>query len=193
MANIGIDLDEVLADFNTSFIEFHNKKYNSKLNPNNIKDYFLRNLVDISAEEEMKRLIEFCDTGLLKTVSPFPEAIISVKNLLKNNNLYLITARPNFMEEDTLEWVEKYFPNTFKEVIITSHVLDGKIEKSEVCLSNNINYMIEDNSYYANECASFGVISFLLTRSWNINDTLKSGVIRVSSWKDIEDKINENI
>lgn len=50
---IGIDMDEVLADHTGSFNVYHDNKYGTDLQNMVISEFHLRDLIGITAEQEM--------------------------------------------------------------------------------------------------------------------------------------------
>ncbi|MDD3480621.1 MAG: hypothetical protein PHW75_00105 [Patescibacteria group bacterium] len=183
--NIGVDMDQVLADFSAAFDMFHDTEYGTDLVSNPRPEFYIRNIFNITEEEEIKRVRKFYDSKYFIEMKPFPDSIRNVKKLAKNNNLYLITSRPYFVKSETEDWLNRYYPSCFKEIILTNHYFGGKQKKSEVCLAHNISFMIEDMAHYANDCAENGIKTYLLKRPWNIREKIHSNVIRVKDWDEI--------
>lgn len=184
-------MDEVIANHTESFNEFHDEKYGTNLKEMDITDFYLRNLIEITPQEELKRVTEYYSTKYFKNTKPVAGAVEAVKELAKNNNLYLITSRPDFVEKATKEWINKYFPNCFKEVVLANHFFGGNKKKSEVCVEKKIDYMIEDIADYANDCATVCKKSFLIKRPWNVDRKILDNVVRVENWEEIKRAIND--
>lgn len=185
MKRIGIDLDQVLADFSAAFDEFHDTHYGTDFRTNPPSDFYLSKILDISEEEELDRVRKFYDTHFFLEMKPFPDAVSAIEELSQRYQLFVITSRPEFVEKETKAWIAKYFPDCFTDIILTNHYFGGTKKKSAVCLENKIDYMVEDMAHYANDCAEAGVPTFLITRLWNINEKLASNVTRVDNWADI--------
>lgn len=92
---IYIDLDDTLADYSNS------AKVN-KLNPDKAKHI----------------------KGFFKNLKPLPNAIESYDLLSKYFNVYILSTAP-WSNPDSLvekmEWVQKYLPNAYKNVIFSHH------------------------------------------------------------------------
>lgn len=185
MANIGVDLDQVLADFSAAFDAYHDKHYGSNLLLEPAKEFYLRNIFDISEEEELRRVKEFYDTKYFLAIKPFSDSIDIIEALSKKHNLYIITSRPSSITKETSDWIKKYYKGFFKEIILTNHYFGGTKKKSEVCIEKNITWMIEDMANYANDCAEAGVKVILIERPWNIKEKVHKNVKRVKDWFDI--------
>lgn len=185
MKRIGIDLDQVLADFSAAFDSFHDIHYGTDFRANPPSDFYLRDIIDITEEEELERVRKFYDTHFFIEMKPFPDAVDVIKKLSQKYKLYVITSRPEFVEKETRDWITKYFPDCFTDIILTNHYFGGTTKKSEVCLAKKIDYMVEDMAHYANDCAEAGIPTFLITRPWNMHEKLVSNVTRVDNWADI--------
>ncbi len=185
MKRIGIDLDQVLADFTSAFDEFHDTSYGTDFRNNPPTEFYLRNSIDVSEEEELRRVKEFYSTDYFLKMRPLPKSVEAIKILAQDNELYLITSRPEFVKKETCDWINKYFPSCFKDIILTNHYFGGTKKKSAVCLEKQIDYMVEDMAHYANDCAEAGISTFLITKNWNKSEKLAKNVTRVDDWAEI--------
>ena len=185
MKRIGIDLDQVLADFSEAFDTFHDEKYGTDFLKNPSDAFYLRDILNITEEEELRRVKEFYESDYFPRIKAFPDTHDNIHNLAKKYKLYLITSRPEFVEKETREWIERHYPGCFTDVILTNHYFGGTKKKSVVCLENKVDYMVEDMLHYAEDCASAGIPTFLITRPWNVNKVLKPGITRINGWDDI--------
>lgn len=185
---IGVDLDEVLTEYVKNFIIFHNQNYGTKLNFEDIKKYFFYELLGISFEEDIGRQYKFFETDLFKQIQPVSGAVNGVDKLKNNFEMVIITARPNEIKDKSINWIEKYFPDIFSQIIFTNkHSLnnDLKREKHDICLELGVNLIIEDSLATAEKCASIGIKVLLLDKPWNQAENLPNGIKRVHSWEEI--------
>jgi uncharacterized HAD superfamily protein len=185
---IGIDLDDVLADSMPAILEFYNKKYNKNFFVEQVKDFGLWKLLGISKEQMIEEVNEFlyADTNIL----PVEYSREIVDELVKNNDLVIITSRTDDMSKPTLAWVSKHFPKKFSEVHFSSNWLKsiGKT-KADICRDLGICLMVEDSIEMANELSSNGIRVLLLDKGWNKSDNLQSNITRISSWKEVLENI----
>ncbi|MEW6295221.1 MAG: hypothetical protein AB1467_02900 [Candidatus Diapherotrites archaeon] len=193
---IAIDLDEVLAEFIESFIEFHNAVYGTKLKRNQIKSYGLWEALGCSREEGINKVIEFHKTRYFKNIKPVEGAIEGVKKLGRKNELIVITSRQEDIYEDTKEWVSKYFPQSFSTIYFTSSYFTKKsfnkensLIKSRLCSELNVGLLIEDSLDEATACSSEKTKVLLFDCPWNHSKKLPAGITRAHSWKEITRKI----
>ena len=93
------------------------------------------------------------------TSVPFDDAIRCCRELARNHELHLVTARPGRIMHTTLAMLEKYFPGVFTEI---EHVgLDGS--KGEVCQRLKADVLIDDNYKHlvsARECGVDSLVWF---------------------------------
>jgi uncharacterized HAD superfamily protein len=190
---IAIDLDEVLTDFTSNFIEFHNKKYGTSLKRKDFVNYRYWDILGITKEEAIRRVYEFYETDSFQNMPPLTgskEALISLK---KKHKLIIITSRPDDIVKITEKWVDKFFPETFSKLYFTNHLPKNGIprKKEDVCSKLGVDILIEDVLEFAVGCASEKTKVLLLTCPWNEKYKLLKGIYRVKSWKEIVEKVNE--
>jgi uncharacterized HAD superfamily protein len=184
---IGIDLDDTLADTMPAVLKFHNEVYNSGLSEDvaSYSDY--NDSWPFGHEENLKRFYEFFDHDLHHNAKPAQGAVAAIKELAKNHKLYIITARPADVREQTARWVEKNFPGMIDELYFANLWANDSLsprQKSEICAELGAEIMIEDRFEHARDCALAGQKVFLLDRPWNQGD-LPAGVKRFISWSDV--------
>ena len=105
---IGIDLDEILAEWMNSFIDFHNINYGTNLERKNFYTFDLWKPLDIKRGEERERINKFSKSNFYKNISPVEGSIEGIDNL-QNNKLFIITGRKNKNKSATLDWIAAFF------------------------------------------------------------------------------------
>ena len=108
--NIGIDLDDVLAEFAASFIPYINDKYSTSFEFDEFTQYNSWEVMGLSFEEFHKRVHEFYDSDEFEFITPESEACKSIQKLSADHTLFVITSRPDSTLERTRQWVEKHTP-----------------------------------------------------------------------------------
>ncbi len=187
---IGVDIDGVVADSSKKFLEFYNKKTNSKLL---IKDWVTYNFWDFVSmpKEEGKKLLEefysLNDFDEIPLIEGSREAIIK---LSKSNEVYIITARPLQWRDKTKKFLDKYFCGEEISLIHSRDNTDKAIYKREICNNLKIDVLIEDHGDIALQCAEIGVKVFLLDHPYNKNCEHKN-ITRVNSWDEILRRLGE--
>lgn len=181
-------MDEVLADLTTVLIEYYNKKDKTLLTVEDCKSYNLGLLWDKDRKGVVDRVFEFYRSDEFLGIKPVEGSIRGIDYLFKKYDLYVITSRPTWLRKKTVEWVEKYFPNKFKEVILTNQASIGgdKKKKSQVGKEIGIKYLIEDHMDYVMDAYEEGIGVFVKDMPWNREEELPDSVVRFYDWKEIE-------
>ncbi len=188
---IGIDLDEVLADFLSALIEYHNATYGTSLVREQFQSYRFWETWDGTREETIQKVYDFHKTPYFRNMKPVIGSQEAVGILKQNNDLFVVTSRQNDIVETTREWIAKHFPDIFSGVFFANHYSQNgsSITKRQICDSVGVDVLIEDSPEYALECLDAKRKVLLLDCPWNRYSELPRGTYRVNSW----DEIIENI
>lgn len=178
---LGIDLDEVLGDLAAPLLQFMNAKHKTHFTKQDIKEYDFGYLYGLSLEQFYGEILDFYKTNAFQNIQPISHSRRVINNLSKNNELYVITARPDTVKHTTEKFLNKNYPNKFNKIIYT----DGA-HKSDICLDLKVDYLIDDHIKYVNDATQKGINCLLMDRPWNQNYNLPVGSERVYDWKGIE-------
>ena len=127
--NIGLDVDEVLADFSGSFLDFLNNKHGANWKKNNIANYaHFANDLGISLENINQELNDFYVSAYFGKIKPVKGSIEGVKELNKKGLLYVITGRNQKIKKKTEEWIERYFDFSFEKIYFSDMFVNQKNE-----------------------------------------------------------------
>ncbi len=192
--NIGIDLDEVLADFLPALIAFHNATYQTSLVRENFSSYRFWEVWGDTREEAIEKVYEFYQTPYFQQITPVNESkreLEKVKLARPKNSFYVITSRQEDISEATKNWIGHHFQNIFSGIFFTNHYSrSGKVKtKKEFCETLEIDLLVEDSLDYALECFTPSRKILLLDCPWNQKDFLPAGIQRVYSWKETAEEI----
>lgn len=191
---IAVDLDEVLCELMRAFLKWHNHQYKTSYRFDDAVDYHWSNFMGISSERAIREFHNFARTTEYANLPIINGSVQVMAELLKKHELYLITARQTVFEEVTRKWVDKYFPNVFKEIVFTNHYpMDGtpSYSKGEVCHKLGCKILIDDNPYNIQSLLDLGVNVILLNKPWNKNQNFPESVIRADNIKEIPGIIGE--
>ncbi|HKL24460.1 MAG TPA: hypothetical protein VJ912_03935 [Candidatus Nanoarchaeia archaeon] len=191
---IGIDIDDVIAEFRKGFLRYYQKKKDFDINRayvvDRIRDYF------INKEEVGDEIENFHFTEEFENLEIVKGSEKSINLLYKENQITFITARPKEHSERTKRFINKYFPENLK--IIHSEEAENfskkRIQtKGDICEIEKIDIMIEDKPCYAIDCAKRGVFVFILERPWNKHYNFRNynNIEIVKDWNEIFNKINK--
>lgn len=187
---IGIDIDNVISNFNDELLKEY-LKHDKELRNTGIinENVFIRyGMFDWTEKEETefyKNNIERIATKL----KPLNRASETIKKLKEDGNEIIIISGRNNGEYNnpyklTEEWLAKY--NIVYDKLILTNAYN-KEEKANVCKENNIDIMIEDSTKTAINIEKVGTkVLFMNTRYNKNNENLE----KVSNWKEIYAKIS---
>lgn len=193
---IGIDFDDVVADSMRAIATLHNKKYGTNFKKDDAFSYKVNEVWGGTKEEWREKLDAFLSTDHLMDLDPMAGSLLGIDALKKQGHeLYIVTARGEGDIPATERWIERHFPNVFKDVHYCGLIAGIRITKettrrtkSQVCNEHGIELMIDDNPDFAKECAAEGVKVMLFDQPWNRGE-LPPGVERVYSWDEIMRKL----
>ena len=187
MMIIGVDLDEVLAQFVDPLIDFYNKRYGTNIRKSDARTYDLWRTFNVSREEARNIVDVFYNSDEFRNLRPVEGSQDGVETLVQKYGLCVITSRPSRIEEETRKWIDKHFTGMFLGVYFSNHSSsdDQTRSKSVICRELHVDLMIEDHLAYAQDVAKSGRKVLLLDCPWNQTDNLPSNVERVTSWHEI--------
>ncbi len=186
---IGIDIDNVISNFNEVLLEEF-KKHDKELRNSGVvnKDvYITRGMFDWTKEEfddfyynNIERIAKS-----LSVIENAPEYIRKLKE--EGNEIFIITGRDNGEYTDpykmTYDWLNKYNIE-YNELILTNAY--NSLEKAKICLENDIDIMIDDSTTILLEVHNSGITTLLMDTLYNKNE---NNLKRVYNWKEIYEYI----
>lgn len=187
---IAIDIDDVLAANAEGFVEFSNQKWGTRLHPDDYNDHWAK-LWDVDNNTALERADMLANKGFFGKLQHFDEATYVLKKLKTRYRLIIVTARRISAEQDTREWIDRYFPDIFEEIHfagiwdeMTAHA--HQTGKGGFVKNLDADYLIDDQTKHCISAAELGVQSILYGNyTWNQADQLPPGVTRLVSWAEI--------
>ena len=87
-------------------------------------------------------------------LNPIPPAYESLQKLKKDFDLHIVTSRQHKIEQQTVAWINKHYPDTFTAIHLGNHYCkEGKSRtKSEICHSIGATLLIDDSLKYTLQC-----------------------------------------
>jgi len=179
---IGIDIDEVIAEQLDHIIKFYHKKTGKLIPKEKFTTYNWWEVWGITREEAIEIDHEFKRSNLFDEINPIRNAIESVKSLINDNEIFIITSRPILYKERTEKWINKHLKDIPLTIIHSGDFQGDKLKtKVEICKDLGVELMIEDHAKYALECGNVGIKVILFDNPWN-RDLKHKNVIRVNDW-----------
>jgi inosine-uridine nucleoside N-ribohydrolase len=184
---IGIGVDNVISNFNEVLLQeflIHDKELKNNGIVNINADYITRGMFDWTQEEvdnfylsNIERIVKKLDV-----IDGAEEYINKLKQ--DGHKIYIITGRDNGEYSDlyvmTKEWLNK-FNIYYDELILTNAYKNDKHGKTEKCLENNIDIMIDDSVHICKDCIEHNITTLLMDTPYNKQEEIP----RVHNWKEI--------
>lgn len=200
MKTIAIDIDDVLADENTSIIAFVNHKFGLNLTWQDYeidagywgyweKVWAVHGITDTTVYES------YMASGMKEQHAVIDNAF-EVLNVLKQDyKLVIITARDDYLVDQTHKWLNTYFPKTFDQVAFARIWNNGaNATKAEVANHLGASYLIDDSADHCNIAADAGIQSLLFgSYGWNRNQETRPSVVRVADWLAVKEYFDGKI
>lgn len=187
---IVVDIDDVIAAHAAAFVEYSNKKYGTHLTVNDYQDHWVE-VWKIDEQETEKRALEYHASGHIKTYGTIPDAKEALEKLKDKFRLIILTTRRNSINQLTREWIDKYYPNIFEDIIF-SGFFDSvtkesiKMTKGELAKKIGADYLIDDQLKHVKAAVEIGIKGLLFGEySWNSPAVLPENVVRVKNWQEI--------
>ena len=187
--NIGIDIDNVISNFDEELLKEyikHDKELRNSGIINKNAKYIRNDMFDWSEEEDnifYKENIERIAKNL-KVIEGVKEYIDKLKK--DGHNIYIITGRDNGEYSDpynmTKEWLQEN--NIYYDKLIFTDAYD-KSQKSKECIKNNVEIMIDDSVSICKNCVESGITTLIMDKPYNREEN----ITRVKNWKEIYEYI----
>ena len=184
---LGIDIDNVISNFNEELLKEyikHDKELRNTGIINKNADYIRRGMFDWSEDEErsfyrdnIERIVKD-----LKVKEGAKEYIDKLKS--DGHIIYIITGRDNGEYTDPYNMTKKWLDNNsiyYDKLILTNAYKNDKHGKTEKCLENNIDIMIDDSVHICQDCIDNNITTLLMDTPYN----KKVDIPRVHNWKEL--------
>ena len=189
---IGIDIDNVISNFNDTLLKeylLHDKTLRNSGVINKNADYIRNGMFDWTENEELtfyKKNIE----RIAQNLGVIEGAKEYIDKLHKDGHfIYIITGRDNGEYTDpynmTKKWLDKN--NIYYDNLILTNAYD-KHAKSLKCIEHNIDIMIDDSVHICSDCIENGITTILMDTPYN----RYSNIQRVKSWKEFYRYVSNN-
>lgn len=181
---IGIDIDEVLIEHAKEYLKYHNKRFSKNFVFEELKHFLFWKDLGLEKEEIQPFFKDFAKQAPPKLVK---NSVEIVKELAEKNDLFILTARPLNIKDDTIQILNKNFGNIFKKIIFSGEVHNNTLDKAEICKNEKISVLIEDGPEISEKCLKKGIKIVLFDQPWNryLDDSNHNNLFRVKNWKEV--------
>ncbi|HUV50492.1 MAG TPA: haloacid dehalogenase [Anaerolineae bacterium] len=183
-SSVAFDIDGVFADTMTLFLDIAQKEYGINwITPEDITTYAIEDCIDIDKNiinNILKRILDGNYNATLKPIAGAPEVLTKLGKSQKR--LLFVTARPYL--GPIYDWMLSILPLKPDSIeIVTTGTFEGK---SDVLLSRNIAYFVEDRLETCFRLKKAGITPVLFKQPWNRE---AHPFVEVETWGDLEELI----
>ena len=188
MVRIFVDVDNVIADFQTPFRKCLNKKTGKKLKIEDIKEFDFYKDFQISQDLEKTYHKEFAAKNGYEELKIVKRARTGLRCLRRLGDVKYITARPIDKRDITYRWFSKHRLPIRPDSLVFS--------KDKTSYAAKYDIIVEDKWEDAILAAEKGKDVILFDYPWNCpkdargNSEERENIIRVSGWKGAVDAIS---
>ena len=157
--SIAVDMDNVLADVESHYIDWYERHYGVR-----VPKEALHGIPELEAFPDKTAVRKFLYTpGFFRTVPVMPGAQEGIRRLLKNFEVYIVSAAMEFPQSlsEKLEWLNEHFPEIGwrhiifcgdKSVIDTDFMLDDHIKNLDYCKGKAVLFTASHNMKLERDC-----------------------------------------
>ena len=172
---IGIDIDDVLADFHQVMWSLAEKYI--PIDEEDKKQYVIQDTKHGSLDLRDKIMEEMYQKRLIANMPEIPGAVEQVNKWHDaGHKIVLITARSKGWEEQTKEWLDKVGLK-YDKLIITNHQDKAKFAEDE-----GVNIFIDDSVNFLENMADKGIKVYVFDQPWNT----ELAVPRIRGWRKVK-------
>lgn len=187
---IAIDIDDVLAESASRFIEYSNNIWGTSLTVDDYTEDWTR-LWQVDNEEAENRSLEYLSSGILNTYNHNEDALLVFEKLKMDYKLIIVTSRSSWLKEETISWINCKYPYIFNDDDVHFSGLWGKgaydsatpADKGQFLKNLGVDFVIDDQLKHCLGAQKNGIKSLLFgDYNWNKMDILPDDVKRVKDW-----------
>lgn len=183
---VAIDVDEVLFPLVNLFVDYHNNHHGTDATFDQFYSYMFEESLDLSSDVFIERIRSFANEGHFAKSEPIDGTKTAIAALAEHYDLVVVTSRWESWQQDTLTWLQRHFPETFKSVEFANSITWQRGEeysKPAICQRIGARYFIDDSLENVQKVAAVGIPSLLFgDYPWNQADELPTNVTRVKNW-----------
>ena len=183
--NIAFDIDGVVANTMTLFLEIARKDYGiNHVQYEDITEYFLEDCLDIDPLIIKTIINRILEGDFDYELRPLEGAVDVLSEIGRVHPLLFVTARP---QHPTIqEWFDKILPLGSSEVeVIATGTFEGK---GDVLVSRGIEYFVEDCLEICYMLSERAINPILFSQPWNRSP--KHPFREVGSWSELNALLN---
>lgn len=190
---ITTDVDGVLAKFTEQFIDFINARYKYDLDISQITRLKFEDILHLDSGKISEYLMEFKDSGGHLKVEPIEGSIEGIEKLSKKHEIHIVTSRrKDVCGDETIEWLEKYYPNKFKSINmkeLSNEEQDRGVYKRIKIAEISPDFHIEDDIDHISHVKELPLTIVMYSQPWNVGYS-DPKILKAKNWEEIVDYLD---
>lgn len=186
---IAIDCDDVLIETTDYIVDVYNQQYDTSVALDKSHDQNNEQWRVPDGTLLIQRFNEIQSTEAYARLVPMPEALRVVKQLARDHELHLVTARDGSIEAITEAMLDEYLPGCFTSM---EHVGRDR-SKGEVCQQLKADILIDDSIRNLQSALAYGLPAggalHFGEYAWNRVEPLPEGVVTCFDWEAVEREV----
>ena len=186
---IAIDCDDVLIETTEYIVEAYNSQFGTSVTLDRSHEPGNEQWETPDDKTLLLRFNELQSTEEYARLLPMPEALRVVKQLAREHELHLVTARDGAIEAITEAMLSEYLPGCFTSM---EHVGRDR-SKGEVCQQLKADILIDDSIRNLLSVLEYGLPAggalHFGEYAWNKVEPLPEGVVTCSDWEAVEREV----
>jgi len=186
---IGTDTDEVVAEYVKGYLKFYNTLKGTNFRYEDMNCYDFWTVLGISKREAFGIEAEFFASPTFDDLGLVEGASRGVRALPIDDELFILTARPVWIEDKTRRFYERRFPEIPVSLHFSGDVYkeQGKT-KGELCKELELDLFIDDSANALRGCCGNRTRLLLFDRQWNEREEV-AGAERTFGWGHVLEKL----
>ncbi|WP_136809751.1 5' nucleotidase, NT5C type [Desulfosediminicola flagellatus] len=181
-AEIGFDLDGVIADTAETFLRLACEKHEyCSFTLNDITSFEIENCISIPTDLVERIFFDIMQDSLSTGLQPISGAVEVLGELACHAPITVITARP--FEQPVIDWFDTFFPPTTREAIKVIAMGDHD-DKLKYIREHGIKYFVDDRAETCNKLAEAGITPLVFSHPWNHD---RHNLNSVQNWQEIRE------
>ncbi|NCU39011.1 hypothetical protein EOL96_08310 [Candidatus Saccharibacteria bacterium] len=190
---IAIDVDDVLADYATAFVDYSNKTWGTNLTVNDYDEHWAK-VWGVDNDEVKKRAQHYHKDHIIAQYAHDETALPVLNRLKRRHELIIVTSRRSQVRKATIDWIHYHYPGVFNDDVfyftsIWDQVNDASVHKTKGDIVRDLGatHIIDDQIKHCFAAAEQGVKALLFgDYGWNQSPELPFGVTRCIDWSEVE-------
>lgn len=110
LMRLGIDLDGVVADFNTGWMRRYNEQFGTELDASMVTSW--NAMLGLTRFASMQEFWGWAQGGsggsIFRDLPAFPDAVPTLRRLADDHKIVIITTKPRWAVHDTFAWISEH-------------------------------------------------------------------------------------